>query len=157
MNDLKYQFKNLIQNFIYISGILFFFPVFANYLVLSEEKIVLKYLNPLKSEIQFCRQKENFIFGKNPSKDCKNFSGNLDSIFESFEISSEEVGETQWAFYDYLGRQIFPILTIEGHEFEYELLSFVRSKRGQIGIQIQRKKDGLYFFYRINWENIRWE
>lgn len=152
------RLKKSTKVFFYIMIVMaFIYPLFAGILSYNDEIIKIQYNSPTKSEIQFCLQKENFIFGKNSFRDCKPFLGKLDSIFESFEINLEEPNETQWAFYDYLGRQIFPDVTIDRNPLPFELQSIVRSKRGQISLQLLRKKDKAFFFIRINWDNVVWE
>ncbi|MCZ8344297.1 MAG: hypothetical protein O9301_14780 [Leptospira sp.] len=153
--NLQHQIKNILYCIFISFG--FIYPLFAGILSYNDEIIKIQYNSPTKSDIQFCLQKENFIFGKNSYRECKTFSGKLDSIFESYETNLDEPNETQWAFYDYLGRQIFPDVTIEGNPHPFELQSIVRSKRGQTSLQLLRKKDRAYFFLRVSWNNIVWE
>ncbi|PJZ46578.1 hypothetical protein [Leptospira brenneri] len=131
------------------------YPLLSNFLVTPEQSLRLDLGGVSRDQIRFCKQKSVQVFGRNgiaPSNTCQYLSlaeVSLDSFFTE-ELTDTE--ETQWAFYDGSGKQIFPTVSWEGQETSF-LVSVVRSKRGQFGVQVQRKKDGAYFFYRTKMQN----
>lgn len=130
------------------------YPVYANFLVTPEQNLRLE-LGSSRDQIRFCKQKPLLVFGRNsiaPSVTCQFLPETEVSLDQFFSEELTETEETQWAFYDASGKQIFPTVTWEGQEALY-LVSVVRSKRGQFGVQLQRKKEGAYFFYRTKMQN----
>lgn len=130
-------------------------PLFSNFLVTPEETIRLEFPSNLRNQIRFCKQNPIQVYGRNPIGSLTNCAIVLESevTMESFFAEPlEETTETQWAFYDSIGKQVFPIVVWEGSE-PMVLISLVRSKRGQFGVQLQRKKDGAYYFYRTKLSN----
>ncbi|MDF3820985.1 hypothetical protein P3G55_13815 [Leptospira sp. 96542] len=134
--------------------ILFFvFPIWSNFLVTPDMEFRLESKTD-RNQISLCRQKEISPLGKNPiSSPCFSVPPDLTNL-ES--IMTEDLNqfkeETQWGFYDSLGKQIFPTVLWEGSE-GHQLISIVRSKRGSFGVQLQRVRDGAYFFYRTKIQN----
>ncbi|TGL44802.1 hypothetical protein [Leptospira perdikensis] len=131
------------------------YPVFANFLVTPEQNLRLELVGSSRDQIRFCKQKSSQVFGRNPiapSVTCQFLPEVEMSLDQFFTEELTETEETQWAFYDGSGKQLFPTVTWEGQESMF-LVSVVRSKRGQFGVQLQRKKDGAYFFYRTKMPN----
>ncbi|TGM59039.1 hypothetical protein [Leptospira vanthielii] len=139
--------------FIRIPVIVFLFftyPVFSNFLVTPEQTLRLELGGSSRDQIRFCKQKPLQVFGRNPiapSITCQFLPEAEVSLDHFFAEELADTEETQWAFYDGSGKQLFPSISWEGQE-TLHLVSVVRSKRGQFGVQLQRKKDGAYFFYR---------
>ncbi|TGM79673.1 hypothetical protein [Leptospira bouyouniensis] len=131
------------------------YPLFANFLVTPEVTLRLEIPSNLRSQLRFCKQNPIQVYGRNPIGSQNICVTVLEGevIMESFFTEEmEETSETQWSFYDPLGKQIFPLVSWEGSE-PMVFVSLVRSKRGQFGVQLQRKKDGAYFFYRTKLSN----
>lgn len=139
-----------------LNFILFFvYPVFSNFLVTPEQTLRLELVGSSRDQIRFCKQKPTQVFGRNlmaPSMACQFLQESEMSLDQFFPEELTETEETQWAFYDGAGKQLFPTVSWDGQEPLY-LVSIVRSKRGQFGVQLQRKKDGAYFFYRTKIQN----
>lgn len=133
----------------------FVYPVLGNFLVTPELTFRLELVGFSREQIRFCKQKPIQVFGRNPiapSMSCHFLPEVEVGLDQFFTEESVETEETQWAFYDGAGKQLFPIVSWEGQE-PMNLISVVRSKRGQFGVQLQRKKDGAYFFYRTKMSN----
>ncbi|WP_409037448.1 hypothetical protein [Leptospira levettii] len=145
------QLKEKIFRISTVSILLFVcLPVFSNFLVTPDEILKLEFQTGVRSQIRFCKQNPAQVFGRNPIGSFTNCVAVLESevTLESFFLEPlEETTETQWAFYDSAGKQIFPSVSWEGVD-PMVFVSLVRSKRGQFGVQLQKKKDGAYFFYR---------
>ncbi|TGL87535.1 hypothetical protein EHQ68_07585 [Leptospira congkakensis] len=130
-------------------------PVFSNFLVTPEQNLRLELVGSARDQIRFCKQKPLQVFGRNqiaPSVTCQFLPEVEVSLDHFFTEELADTEETQWAFYDGTGKQLFPAISWEGQETLF-LVSVVRSKRGQFGVQLQRKKDGAYFFYRTKIQN----
>lgn len=123
----------------------------ANFLTTPEELYQLELNLTQRSFIRFCKQSSQNIFGRNPispENNCYQIPEaevNLESWFP--EEKEAEGGETQWSFYDLQGKQIYPSIKRESAE-PTVFVSLVRSKRGSFSVQLQRKRDGAYFFLR---------
>lgn len=137
-----------------MSFIFFTYPALANFLVTPEQNLRLELVGSSRDQIRFCKQKPTQVFGRNaisPSLACQflpETEVNLDQFFTE-ELTDTE--ETQWAFYDGSSKQLFPIVSWEGQE-PMNLISVVRSKRGQFGVQVQGKRRS-HFFYRTKMQN----
>ncbi|GBF42830.1 hypothetical protein LPTSP2_21220 [Leptospira ellinghausenii] len=153
MNQLKEKLLliGIICIFLFIT-----LPVLSNFLVTPDEILKLEFQTNVRSQLRFCKQNPIQVYGRNPIGSFTNCVAVLESevTLESFFLEPlEETTETQWAFYDSAGKQIFPSVSWEGVD-PMVFVSLVRSKRGQFGVQLQKKKDGAYFFYRtklLNW------
>ncbi|MCW7505120.1 hypothetical protein [Leptospira paudalimensis] len=147
MNQLK---EKLFQ-----IGISFFFllitlPVLSNFLVTPDEILKLEFQTGVRSQLRFCKQNPIQVYGRNPIGNQLNCFSVLEGEVGLESFFTEEITdltETQWAFYDSMGKQVFPTVVWEGME-PMVFVSMVRSKRGQFGVQVQKKKDGAYYFYR---------
>ncbi|TGL22024.1 hypothetical protein EHQ42_04990 [Leptospira levettii] len=152
---------NLLKDKFLLIGIICIFlistlPVLSNFLVAPDEILKLEFQTNVRSQLRFCKQNPIQVYGRNPIGNQLNCVSVQEGevLLESFfteEISDPT--ETQWAFYDPIGKQVFPTVVWEGSE-PFVFISLVRSKRGQFGVQLQKKKDGAYFFYRtklLNW------
>ncbi|WP_322113605.1 hypothetical protein [Leptospira levettii] len=145
------QLKEKIFRISTVSILLFVcLPVFSNFLVTPDEILKLEFQTGVRSQIRFCKQNPAQVFGRNPIGNQLNCVSVQEGevLLESFfteEISDPT--ETQWAFYDPIGKQVFPTVVWEGSE-PFVFISLVRSKRGQFGVQVQKKKVGAYYFYR---------
>lgn len=131
------------------------YPLFANFLVTPEVTLRLEIPSNLRSQLRFCKQNPIQVYGRNPigsQNICVTVLEGEVTMESFFTEEMEETSETQWSFYDPLGKQIFPLVSWEGIE-PMVFVSLVRSKRGQFGVQLQRKKDGAYFFYRTKLSN----
>ncbi|TGL22315.1 hypothetical protein EHQ46_06250 [Leptospira yanagawae] len=141
---------------IFASGLIFStYPLFANFLVTPEETIRLEFPSHVRNQIRFCKQNPMQVYGRNPigsQNICITVLEGEVAMESFFTEEMEETSETQWTFYDPTGKQIFPLVSWEGSE-PMVFVSLVRSKRGQFGVQLQRKKDGAYFFYRTKLSN----
>ncbi|MCW7461611.1 hypothetical protein [Leptospira limi] len=147
MNQLKDKFL-----LIGIICILLFttLPILSNFLVTPDEILKLEFQTNVRSQLRFCKQNPIQVYGRNPMGNQLNCFSVLEGevVLESF--FTEEITdptETQWAFYDSMGKQVFPTVVWEGVD-PLVFVSLVRSKRGQFGVQLQKKKDGAYYFYR---------
>ncbi|TGL47031.1 hypothetical protein EHQ55_14495 [Leptospira meyeri] len=133
----------------------FIYPLFSNFLVTPEQNLRLELVGSSRDQIRFCKQKPIQVFGRNPitpSGTCQFLPEAEVSLDHFFTEELADTEETQWAFYDGSGKQLFPTVTWEGQE-TLNFISVVRSKRGQFGMQLQRKKDAAYFFYRTKIQN----
>lgn len=131
------------------------YPLFANFLVTPEVTLRLEFPSNLRSQLRFCKQNPIQVYGRNPigsQNICITVLEGEVAMESFFTEEMEEISETQWSFYDLSGKQIFPLVSWEGIE-PMVFVSLVRSKRGQFGVQLQRKKDGAYFFYRTKLSN----
>ncbi|XDD54783.1 hypothetical protein AB3N62_02985 [Leptospira sp. WS4.C2] len=141
------------KRFVYSAALCFVFityPALANFLVTPEQNLRLELGGSSRDQIRFCKQKPTHVFGRNPiapSATCQFLPETEVSLEHFFAEELTDTEETQWAFYDGSGKQLFPSITWEGQE-TLHLVSVVRSKRGHFGVQLQRKKDGAYYFYR---------
>ncbi|MCT8333570.1 hypothetical protein NUH30_07790 [Leptospira sp. 85282-16] len=150
--------KKKSQTIGFVIGLVFLFTssLFANFLVTPDQTLRLELVGSSRDQIRFCKQKPLLVFGRNPispSMTCQFLPETEVSLDQFFTEELSEIEETQWAFYDGSGKQLFPTVSWEGQE-SMNFVSVVRSKRGQFGVQLQRKKDGAYFFYRtkmLNW------
>lgn len=144
--------KKKSQTIGFVIGLVFLFTssLFANFLVTPDQTLRLELVGSSRDQIRFCKQKPLLVFGRNPispSMTCQFLPETEVSLDQFFTEELSETEETQWAFYDGSGKQLFPTVSWEGQE-SMNFVSVVRSKRGQFGVQLQRKKDGAYFFYR---------
>ncbi|TGM38051.1 hypothetical protein [Leptospira biflexa] len=131
------------------------YPLFANFLVTPEEILRLEFPSNVRNQIRFCKQNPIQVYGKNPigsGSICVTVLEGEVAMESFFAEELEETSETQWSFYDSVGKQIFPSVSWEGSE-PMVFVSLVRSKRGQFGVQLQRKKEGAYYFYRTKLSN----
>ncbi|TGK47576.1 hypothetical protein EHQ16_02915 [Leptospira kanakyensis] len=149
--------KSFSLSFIFVVCLILFSicPVFSNFLVTPEQNLRLELVGSARDQIRFCKQKPLQVFGRNqiaPSVTCQFLPEVEVSLDHFFMEELTETEETQWAFYDSSGKQLFPTVSWEGQE-PLNFISVVRSKRGQFGVQLQRKKDGAYFFYRTKIQN----
>lgn len=148
------NFKLYLSPFL-LCFVLFTYPVLANFLVTPEQNLRLELVGSSRDQIRFCKQKPAQVFGRNviaPSVTCQFLPEAEVSLDHFFKEELADTEETQWAFYDGSGKQLYPTVSWEGQETLF-LVSVVRSKRGQFGVQLQRKKDGAYFFYRTKVQN----
>lgn len=141
----------------FVFGLVFLLAssLFANFLVTPEQTLRLELVGSSRDQIRFCKQKPLLVFGRNPispSTNCQFLPETEVGLDQFFTEELTETEETQWAFYDGSGKQLFPTVSWEGQE-PMHFISVVRSKRGQFGVQLQRKKDGAYFFYRTKIQN----
>lgn len=131
------------------------FPLFSNFLVTPEENLKLEFQTNVRSILRFCKQNPIQVYGRNPINSLSTCVSVLEGevAMESFfPEETVELTETQWSFYDSMGKQIFPTVIWNGSD-PMVFVSLVRSKRGQFGVQLQRKKDGAYYFYRTKLTN----
>lgn len=131
------------------------YPLLANFLVTPEETLRLEFPSNLRNQIRFCKQNPIQVYGRNPiglQSICAPVLEGEVTLESFFQEDLEETSETQWSFYDTMGKQIFPSVSWEGSD-PMVFVSLVRSKRGQYGVQLQRKKDGAYYFYRTKLSN----
>ncbi|MBM9549035.1 hypothetical protein JWG40_18560 [Leptospira sp. 201903074] len=138
-----------------LSLLCFTYPVLSNFLVTPEQTLRLELVGSSRDQIRFCKQKPIHVFGRNPispSVNCMHLPETEISLDQFFTEELSDTEETQWAFYDGSGKQIYPTVFWEGQE-TLNFVSVVRSKRGQFGVQLQRKKDGAYYFYRTKMQN----
>ncbi|MCW7494310.1 hypothetical protein ND861_16810 [Leptospira sp. 2 VSF19] len=141
--------------FLVIVLLSFTYPLLANFLVTPEQNLRLELVGSSRDQIRFCKQKPIQVFGRNPvtsSGTCQFLPEAEVSLDHFFTEELADTEETQWAFYDGSGKQLFPTVTWEGQE-TLNFISVVRSKRGQFGMQLQRKRDEAYFFYRTKIQN----
>ncbi|XDD47074.1 hypothetical protein AB3N60_03025 [Leptospira sp. WS39.C2] len=151
--------KQIHQKFFPIALISLFltttYPLLSNFLVTPEESLRLEFQTNVRNQIRFCKQNPNQVYGRNPilsPNTCISVLEGEVAMESFFPEELEEITETQWSFYDPMGKQVFPSVGWEGSE-PMVFVSLVRSKRGQYGVQLQRKKDGAYYFYRTKISN----